>query len=85
MMRQSQYERMLQDLQETHQRLEALLDNFGRMLGVTESLFNGQEGISARLRMLEDYLDDIRTKCAYSCLFGFCGGMLAGLTAFFFM
>ncbi len=85
MMRQSQYERMLQDLQETHQRLEALADNYGRMLGVTESLFNGQEGISARLRMLEDYLDDIRTKCAYSCLFGFCGGMLAGLAAFFFM
>lgn len=84
-MRQSQYERMLQELQETHQRLEALVDNFDRMLGVTESLFNGQEGISVRLRMLEDVLDDIRTKCAYSCLLGFCGGMLAGLAAYFFM
>lgn len=84
-MRQSQYERMLQELQETHQRLEALVDNFDRMLGVTESLFNGQEGISVRLRMLEDVLDDIRTKCAYSCLFGFCGGVLAGFAAYAFL
>lgn len=84
-MRQSQYERMLQELKETRQEIEVLTDQFDRMLGVTESLFNGQEGISARLRMLEDVLDDIRTKCAYSCLFGFCGGMLAGLTAYFFM
>lgn len=43
-MRQSQYERMLQELKETHQRLEALVDNFDRMLGVTESHFQWPRG-----------------------------------------
>lgn len=84
-MRQSQYVRVVQELKDARGRDEALADNFGRLLSITENLCGRLDDLEIQGKMLYDMLEDTGIKCTFAALFGFCGGVLAGFAAYAYL
>lgn len=78
-MRQSQYERMIQELKETRQEIEVLTDHFGRLLSCTENLCERIESLEFRHRTFFEVFDDFDDKMAKAFLFGALACAGAGL------